>query len=663
MLVSASTWPRRVVAVLRAWLAPLTEWQFWTLLALLALGITLIAQQPFRYLIDIGYEEGWWSDRPLISGWNTGEPEHAKANERSYRWTAENSVVWLPGIGGRPLIATLDQLGAAAHPAVQTGVLHISATSMAVSQPLAAERMVYLFVPPAAARDGAVRFSAPTFTPPNDPRVLGAPVAKLEVAAAAQSWQLPPTRLFWPLALLAFAWTTGRRWCLTRGQALLGGTALVGILLLALWADRLRFAVAGQPLLQGAAMGLVVGLAVLWCSERWGPRLGVQPSVWFARLLALLVCWLVLLRYGGRLYPESMIGDLGFHVNRQNDVLRGLVHLTSLHRGIAFPYPSATYLVLAPLRLLPIDPYALVEWSDAVFGALGLLPVAYLALRCFRHERTALLVTLTYACLAPPMMALWWSFLSHIWAQEMIVVLLAVLVGMWRRLDTARGISVLVVTLCLVFFGHFGLYINVSLLLAAVLPVLWWRYRAMPELRRVYGLAIALVIAELLALGLFYSAYLHLIIEKLTQFGSGGMGAVQGGRAAISSTALLRSLWRDGLVAHYAVIGVPLAMLGGYQLWLQARDGLLSTLFWGTLVVAMVQASIPFLTSSTISTRWLSFCAWVVAVGVGIALDWLWRRGRLGQGAAIAVLCWIGGNTLWLWVQALGYRIRPPEPF
>jgi hypothetical protein len=141
------------------------------------------------------------------------------------------------------------------------------------------------------------------------------------------------------------------------------------------------------------------------------------------------------------------------------------------------------------------------------------------------------------------------------------------------------------------------------------------------------------------------------------------MGAVQGGRGATPWPALLRSLWRDGLVAHYATIGVPLGLLGGYRLWGSRAAPILKQLFAATLIVALVQGAIPFVTSSTITTRWLSFAAWIVALGLGLLLDLLWRRGRGGRLVALLVLGWIGSTTLWMWVRALAYRVRPPEPF
>jgi hypothetical protein len=644
-------------------LITLSEWPLLVLLGLFVLGVVGIGQQPFQYTIDIGYEEGWHSDQPLIEGWNTAEPEHATADQLSYRWTRDRSQIRLPGLGRQALVISLHQLPATANPAFNSGVFHLSAARMAVSQPITSARTLHLLLPPDAAHQGSVQIDAPAFTPPNDPRTLGAPIARVEVSPFGQGLGLPSVRLFWPLVLLPLVWMINRRWCLTRTSATIAGSGLAVVLLAALYGDRLRFALAGAPLLIGAVWGLIVGAATLWAIERYAERAGVQPSPWLARTVALLIFWLVLVRYGGRLYPDSMVGDLGFHVNRQNDLIQGLVLLTSRHRGIDFPYPSAIYILLAPLRLLPIAPEMLVEWSDAIFGALGVVPVAYIALRGLGDERTAVFVTTVYALLAPAMMALWWSFLAHIFTQEAVALLIALILGSWQRLDTPRGIGLITVGLCLIFFGHFGLFINISVLLAGLLPLLWWRYRSTPQARLVYGLATAFLIAEVLALGLFYSAYIDLFMTKLLQFQSGGMGAVQGGRTEISRQALALSLWRDGLVAHYAVIGAPLALLGGYWLWRRQQRQILVWLFWGTVAVAVLQGSIPFITASTITTRWLSFCAWVIAVGVGIVLEWLWRRGRLGQGLTILVLLWIGGNTLWLWVQALGYRIRPPEPF
>jgi hypothetical protein len=663
----ATAAPRRSLAGLRAWIATLVEWPLLALLALLALGIVAIGQQPLRYTIDLGYEEGWHSDQPFVIGWNTAEPEHAAADQLSYRWTAEQSRVRLPGLGRQPLLLTVEQLGASVNPQAATGALHISGTAMAVSQSLERARTLHLLLPPAASSAGALAFDAPTFTPPNDRRTLGANIAMLRIATVQQPLvrlsYLPPRTLFWPLLLLPIVWASARRWSLSRVTASVAGLALIGLLLATLYGDRLRFALAGGPLLLGALWGLVVAAAALWLIERYAPALGVRPSPQFARSIALLIFWLMLLRYGGRLYPDSMVGDLGFHVNRQTEVIRGLIHLTSRHRGIDFPYPSATYLLVAPLHLLPIAPQTLVEWTEALFGTLGVAPVAYLALRGLDDERPALLATIVYALLAPAMMALWWSFQTHIFTQEAVALLVALLVGGWRGLATARGILLAVLALSLIFFGHFGLFINVSLLLAGLLPLLWLRYRATPQIRSVYGLLIAFVIAEALALGLFYSAYIGLILEKLSQFQQGGMGAVQGGRGETSWQALALSLWREGLIEHYALIGVPLALLGGYWLWRDRRGGLLVWLFWGVVAVAVAQGAIPFITSSTITTRWLSFCAWVVALGVGVVLDRLWRRGRLGQSLTLLTLLWFGGSTLWLWIAALGYRIRPPEPF
>ncbi len=663
MTAISSTKATRARAHLTIAQVALAQWPLLLLIATLVAGIFAVTQRPLRYTINIGYEEGWGSDLPFLQGWNTAEPYYAPPDARSYRWSGAESWIWLPGVAGHTLIATVEQLPASANPAAERGALHLSSAGMAVSHALNVERTLHILLPPAATAAGRLTFHAPTFTPPGDPRVLGAPIATAGLESLDGVSRVPPLALFWPTLLLPIAWGALRVIRVSRAIALLVGLSLIALLLAALWGDPLRFAAAGRPLLIGAGWGMIIGAVTHGLITRLHQRLRLRVSPAFAGGVALIVGTLMALRYGGRLYPDSMGGDLGFHVNRLNEVIGGLIHLTSRHRGIDFPYPSAVYILLAPLRLLPISPFALLEWADALLGALGVIPIAYLGLRGLRSERGALLAATTYALLAPAMMALWWSFLAHIFAQEMVAVLIALLALGWERLSGRWGIALVFATLCMIFFGHFGLWINVSLLVAGGLLILWWRYRDTAWRGSIAGLALAFVLAEIAAIGLFYSAYDELIRQKIAEFLTGGMSAVQGGRAPITRGALLRSLWQDGLVAHYAVIGVPLALLGGAWLWHEQRDSIIVWLFWGTVVIAVIQGAIPFITSSTITTRWLSFCAWAIAIGVAVVLERLWSRGRIGQGIALAVLLWIGSNTLWLWISALGYRIRPPEPF
>ena len=83
----------------------------------------------------------------------------------------------------------------------------------------------------------------------------------------------------------------------------------------------------------------------------------------------------------------------------------------------------------------------------------------------------------------------------------------------------------------------------------------------------------------------------------------------------------------------------------------------------GTLIIALLFGSLPFITGSTLSTRWLMFSAWVIALGAAVTAQLLWRSGRAGRWLLYAM----GGYMLWItisqWIGALAWRIRPPEPF
>ena len=83
----------------------------------------------------------------------------------------------------------------------------------------------------------------------------------------------------------------------------------------------------------------------------------------------------------------------------------------------------------------------------------------------------------------------------------------------------------------------------------------------------------------------------------------------------------------------------------------------------GTFAVGTVFAALPFLTGSTQATRWLMFSAWAIAIGATLTVELLWRSGRAGRWVVAAM----GGYVVWvsasMWLGALAWRIRPPEPF
>jgi hypothetical protein len=57
------------------------------------------------------------------------------------------------------------------------------------------------------------------------------------------------------------------------------------------------------------------------------------------------------------------------------------------------------------------------------------------------------------------------------------------------------------------------------------------------------------------------------------------------------------------------------------------------------------------------------FSLWAVAVGAALGLELLWRCGRAGRLLVIAVAGYGAWITASMWLMALAWRVRPPEPF
>ena len=640
--------------------------------------VFLIAPQlPLRYLIDAGYEEGVGSDLPFLQGFNTAESDiHG-----SYRWTADGAVIRVPGVGVRPLTLRLRFIP------VSAAVMAVGPHSISVyadGRPLATLPVIAagstqtILVPPPASGALEITLRTATFSPPGDDRSLGTPLDSVGVftlpgGLAAPDWS---ATLAW-LGAAALAWLTLRHALGADAPARRLYAAFAGLVGLAAildpphWAAGANAALIAAALSYPLAVGLRADLPAL--ARRLGIPLDAPGRSWLSTLCVIAFA----MRYGGRLYPDSMPGDIGFHTNRFHDAVLGFIFILSKNRGVDFPYPPGPYLVIAPLTLLGLSPSTILPFGAALADALGAAVVYAIASRVM-SMRAALLAAAIYVFTAATFMTTWWSFDTHIYTQFFHLLTIAALcwaMEAWqcddRRRQIAWGATVFVL-LSLVFLGHFGFLINTALMVGMLTAITWlmsWRGAAWARATR-WPLSLALGGAVIVAGVFFYSAYIPLFLSQIATARAGGLSAVAG-RDPVSRAVMWNTLWRNGLITHFGIFPIPLA-LGGIWVLAQSsrsesqglsRRQVVLALMLGSLAVSICFAVLPFITLATNSPRWLMFLAWVVALGTAIATEAIWKRGWVGRIAALAMGAVVLSNTVWIWLAPMLWRIRPPEPF
>jgi hypothetical protein len=739
-------------------LAALRGWRLWSTLALFAAALALAAQLPLSYGISIGLDEGFGGDMPLVADFHA--PETSGLARDKFRWTTERSLIDLRGFGGRALRGALRLLPVSPEIA-ERGPREIELWgngALIARMPVRpATGGVYRFTLPSlpGAGDQLIELRSATYTPAGDARAIGTPIDDLRVEAPAGP-ALPPWRhdLAWLAAALllwlalrraglapahaqifllvcaalasAAAWLDPPRFAFGSGVALIIAALgwLLAILLtaepsalllagagLAVPAFGLRAAAAGEladqigAALAGASVALLLAgwlrPALARGYARVAPPIPPAAQRWL-RLLALLV---FMTHYGGKIYPDAMWGDIGFHYNRYVDVLRGMVLLLSRNRGVDFPYPPALYLLLAPLGLTGVDPRVLLQLVGALLDAASPLVIYTIATAAVRRGRPAaqfgLLAATIYALSPATQMTTWWNFSTHIFTQFTHLLLIAALVLLWRSRagnqeprtmpSSAPVLSswylvfgILFTLQAMVYLGHFGFWMNMSLLgglgLALLLAAALRRRVAWP----LFGLLLgAYAAAELFAALFFYSGYTGLFLAQAQATANGGLTGLAG-RPAIDRAILWRTLWDAGFRTHFGFFPVPLALGGLVLLFVSAKNqepktknrvgtlprlvlgsqfSVLAVLMAGTFVIALLFAALPFLSGSTLSTRWLMFSAWAIAVGAALVAQLLWRAGWAGRWLVLAMGAYIVWVSASMWLGALAWRVRPPEPF
>lgn len=621
------------------------------LLLTLIAGATLLYSLRFELPLLIGREEGFYNDAPFVHGFH--RPEQAEGHARPFRWSQPQAALRFENLPNGMYQLTLLQLRG------NQALLLIGHTPIRLDAVDTPRRLSLLL--PSHEHIVELGIDAQPLEAPGDQRSLGLALSAGQLSRLTRAGLAAPWR---PMAagatLLALLWLALRGLGACRREALLIVVPVLVALLAAIRADPLRVGLAPRPLLLACLLGAGAITALLLLLPPIARHLGVALEDPWRRWLVLSTAGVFVLALAGRFYPASMIGDINFHLNRFHETLAGNPLLISRHRGIHFPYPPALYLLLLPLVPLA-EPALLLQISAAALTALA-LPAIYLVVRRMTgSDRAALAAALLYGIFPATYMPVWWSFDTHIFAQLAALIASVYTAWNWGKLQRWRIWLGLLALLLLVFLGHFGFFLNMSLLLGLLVVVCWLR---LPSWRsQAIALALALIAAGTAAWLLFYSAYLDLFLQHGQSFAAGGMNAVND-RQPTPPSAVLRSILSDGFWRHYAVLPLLLAPAG---LALLARtpghSKILALVAGATFCVSLIFGSLPLLTSSTISTRWLMFSAWALAACGGVAVDYLWRHGRLSRLVALGSVLFVGWWGLRLWLLAMVYYVRPPEPF
>lgn len=632
----------------------------WIALAVFVAAALLSAQLPRQYVIDVGYEEGVGNaDLPFLRDFY---PAEAGVNG-TFRWTGGNAKINLLGWGTRPAILQFRWLSlgdaiADIAPAIYQVWSHNQLIAEVPVKSITSRQ--WLLVPSAADGHLRIRLVSDSFQISPDPRQLSLPLERIEIAAIPGGWVWPAIdRLLWWAGAVVLGWLILAR---TLAQRARWGLAIgVGALCLAIVLDPVRVAFGAEAAVVALALAYPLTIVV----QAWLRRPALPEGI--GNALTAIVAVAFATRIGGRLYPASMVGDIGFHTNRFYEALGGFITIISKNRGVDFPYPPGPYLLLAPLRVFGLETALLLQIGAALADSLSAVIVYFIARRVL-SPRAALLAAGIYIFTAATYLTTWWSFDTHIITQALYLLLLWGVIRAWEdwqagqyRREWILGLAALS---ALVFLGHFGFLISSGALLGMLIAIVWvasWQGAAWARRVR-WPLTIALGSGAAFAIIFFYSAYLPMFLAQLETARSGGLTAVAG-REPASREALWRTLWQAGLIAHYGLLPVPFALAGLWLLWRWQGWQITTGLMGLSVIVAIIFAALPFMTQVSNSPRYLMALSWAIAVGAAAASDALWQRGWIGRvsviGAGVIVLL----NTLWYWLTPMLWRARPPEPF
>ncbi len=671
-MLQAPDLPRRITGALSSARALVLDWRPPALALLCALLLLLAAQWPLDYRFQMGMERGPLSDQPFIHSFYTPEGEWP---DGLFRWTrGEQALIELPAVGRRGLVVDMQIVSHRANrdPSAPPTRLTLRAGEALApaSFTLRREAARYLvYLPPEALPGGALRlaFETETWQPPGDSRqALGVALGgRFRVTSVRPTGLVAPDRsavTLFPLALLIL-WPLGRLIGFSSGETfrLLLPLALAIPLMAVVDPGRLGFG--AEWSVRAALIGLASAALGVWLVPPLLERLGAPAPASVLRWLVLLLVVGFALKYSARLYPDSMPGDVQLHLNRYGALVRGQHFIDAQHRGLPFPFPTGLYVLAAPLTLTWVSIRDVFLLLSGLFEVTGPLLLYALLVRATGSPRLGLVAAAVYGLTAGGSMTAWFAFFSHVSSQWYQLALVLLLAAAWPRYGDRLTWWGIVLLLTQVALGHIGTFINLAIFGVLLVPLLFWSARTPEERRAVRDLLAAGAAAGAFVFLTYYSVRLPQFLAVLGGIATEGMAEFTGKRP-IPRSETLRVLWEGGLIDHFGFFPVLLAVPGAVLLFRgRARGGALPWLALATFLSSLSQAVLPFITLSSITTRWLMFSAWVFALCSAPAALWLWRRGRAGKVALLAMSGYVLWITAVVWIEAMTMRLPPIEPF
>ncbi len=594
-------------------------------LLLFAANVAFLWLRPIRYQVDVGN----YRDKFFLTQANRQE---TAADGSTYRWTEEDSYLWLTQIGVAPhALLTLD-LGGRPEPGSLALTLNRQPW-VAITTHTAPRRYTFL-LPPAPPDELLVGLHSSRLNAPDDPRILGTKIAGFSLAFPRGPLPLPTlahylAQLGLILSVQVTAVRLGWHW---RGQALLVGgvalalAALLGYALLFAYAYILRLAVGG------AALAGLTWL-LLPIAER---RLTWMGGVHTIRLLWAVMLLACAVRLVGVFYPTFDGQDLGLNLKRLIMTVNGNLVIIAWSGEFADGwtiYPPGPYLTLMPGITLTHDMGSFLQGALATMDGATTFLIAMLTYRLGGKRTAAIGAMLLYASNIAAFGTMTYGFSAQIFGQWLTTPIALILLAPGAlRSPRAWGLATLL--LLIGVFSHIGV---------AILGFTWFGLLLLILLLRPHRTLLwaggFLVGGALLALALLYS---HIAAFTLTHAGS----VVQDHASAFTLKGATPLLWK-GTRLVYTEIGL-LLLLPGLLFIVRDRpalERLAVPLAW--FLTALLFFLVDLILA--LQVRYFYFALPLAVSAIGIWLGRLVVHGRLGRLVAWVLLAalFLQGVALW----------------